>query len=111
MYTVMTIFVFLHFLSWAAVFGMWLAAAKTRQPNKGMSHAAMAAPLFGLIAALIGIFNDFGIDHVSVGIKLVISILIAIAAVTAVKKQENTPSVLWFIIPLGIIVNMLVAMF
>lgn len=111
MSTLVTIFVFLHMLCWAAAFGMWIAAAKTKQPNKGMAHAAAAAPVFGLIAAVIAIMSNWNVDHMAIGIKFVISILVAIFAFIAIKKRENTSAVIWFGIPAGIVINMLVALF
>lgn len=107
----MTVFVFLHILCWAAAFGMWLAAVRTKQPVKGMAHAAAAAPVFGLIAAIIGIMGNLGVDHVSVGIKFVLSVIVAIFAFIAIAKRENTNPVIWYGIPVGIVINMLVALF
>lgn len=111
MHTFMMIFVFLHILCWAGAFGMWIAAAKNRQPLPGMAHMAAAAPVFGLIAALIGIAADMGINHMVIGIKLVLSIIVAVCAFIAIKKREATPAPVWFAIPAGIVVNIAVALF
>lgn len=111
MHIAITLFVAIHLLCWAAAFGMWTAAIKSRQPNKGMAHAAAAAPLFGLIAAVLAIVSGGSIDHMTIGIKFVIAVIVAVFSFIAVKKQEGTNALVWFGIPAGIIANVLIALF
>ncbi len=111
MYTLMMIFVFLHILCWAGAFGMWIAAAKTRQPLPGMAHMSAAAPVFGLIAAVVGIIDGMAINHMAIGIKLVLSVVVAVCAFIAIKKREATPEPVWFAIPVGIVVNIAIGVF
>ncbi|MCT1867624.1 hypothetical protein M3B90_08800 [Dermabacter sp. p3-SID358] len=111
MYTLMMIFVFLHILCWAGAFGMWIAAAKTREPLPGMAHMSAAAPVLGLIAAVIGIIDGMAINHIAIGIKLVLSVVVAACAFMAVKKREATPAPVWFAIPVGIVVNIAIGVF
>ncbi len=111
MATLTTLFIFLHMLCWAAAFGIWVAAARTKQPNKGMAHASAAAPVFGVAAMLSAMGAGYAIDHMTIGIKFVVAVVVAVFAFIAIKKREETNAVIWYGIPVGIIINMLVALF
>lgn len=106
-----TFFVLLHMLCWAAAFGMWLAAVRTKQPSKGMAHAAAAAPVFGVAAMLSAMGAGWDIDHMTVGIKFLLSVIVAVCAFIAIKKREHTNAAVWFAIPAGIVINMIIALF
>lgn len=107
MATVTTILVLLHVICWAAAFGIWVAAAKTRQPNPGMAHASAGAAVFGALAMVTAVMAGMQVDHMILGIKLLIAVLVAVAAFIAIKQRENTSSSLWFAIPVGLVINMI----
>ena len=97
-------------ICWAVALGTWVAAARTRVPNKGMAHATAGALVFGIVlAALVSIGGDP--NHMKLGIKLLISIVAVVLAYVADKKQAETPSAVWFGIPAAILVNIVVAVF
>ena len=51
----LSLLVVLHLICWAVALGTWVAAARTRQPSKGMAHAIAAAVVIGIaLAANIG---------------------------------------------------------
>lgn len=104
------ILVFLHIVCWATALGLWVAAAKTRQPNKALFHSLggvliLGAAMFGLSGAL-----GFG-DHMWMGIKFVLLLIATVFSVIAVKKQEQTPAAIWFSIPVLLIGTIAYAVF
>ena len=105
-----SLFVVLHLICWAVALGTWVGAARTREPNPGMAHATAGALVFGIVlAALVSITGDP--NHMKLGIKLLISIAATVLAYIAHKKKTETPSAVWFSIPLAIIVNVIIAVF
>ncbi|GEM_PF-1727677 len=105
-----SLFLVLHLICWAVALGTWVSAARTREPNPGMAHATAGALVFGIVlAALVSITGDA--NHMKLGIKLLISIAATVLAYIAHKKKAETPSAVWFSIPLAIIVNVVIAVF
>ncbi|GAA2949522.1 hypothetical protein ACX5K5_10185 [Glutamicibacter bergerei] len=85
--TFLTLFlVFLHILGAAAIFGGWLANFKTPTVNVWQWYGAIAQLVTGL--ALVGMAeaNDGDVNHVKIGVKVVIAIIIAVAAFLGRKK-------------------------
>ncbi|MFJ3403615.1 hypothetical protein [Promicromonospora sp. NPDC090134] len=87
------VFVFLHFASWALVFGGSIASLRTKALYKGVSHGAMGAVVAGVImvgiAEMGGLWDDGGPSMAKIGVKLVIALAVAVLAVIAVRKGEN----------------------
>lgn len=105
-----SILVFLHILCWATALGTWVAAARTRQPNKAMAHAMGGAVVLGvLIFALTGIAGVG--DQMWMGIKFLLALITTALAFIAVKKQEATPSAVWFAIPALLVITIGYAVF
>jgi peptidoglycan/LPS O-acetylase OafA/YrhL len=105
-----SLFVVLHMICWAVALGTWVAAARTRQPNKGMAHATAGALVFGIVlAALVSVGGDP--NHMKLGIKLVVALVAVALAFVAHKKGTETPSPVWFGIPTAIIANIVIAVF
>jgi hypothetical protein len=108
------VFVFLHFASWALVFGGSIASMRTKALYKGVSHGAMAAVVAGVImvgiAEMAGPFGD-ELNMMKIGVKLVIALAVAVLAVLAVRKGEDVSKGLKGAV-LGLtLVNILVAVF
>ncbi|MEE1651689.1 hypothetical protein V1260_12940 [Brachybacterium sp. J144] len=104
----LSVLVALHLICWAVGLGTWVGAARTRTPNPGMAHAIAGALVLGIIlAALVSVLGDP--NHMKLGIKLLIGIAAAVLAYIANRRREETPSAVWFGIPLAIIVNVFVA--
>lgn len=99
-----------HMLCWAVALGLWVAAARTRTPNPGLFHSAAGALVFGLIlAALVSIAYEP--NHMKLGIKALVALIVVVLALINKKKQEQTPSAVWFGIPAAIVLNVIVAVF
>ena len=80
------ILVFVHVLGAAAIFGGWLANFKTPTVNVWQWYGSLVQLVTGL--ALVGI-AEAGTDpvnHAKIGVKLVIAIVIAVAAFIGHKK-------------------------
>lgn len=108
------VFVFLHFASWALVFGGSIASLRTKALYKGVSHGAMGAVVAGVImvgiAEMAGPFGD-ELNMAKIGVKLVIALAVAVLAVLAVRKGEDVSKGLKGSV-LGLtLVNILVAVF
>jgi hypothetical protein len=108
------VFVFLHFASWALVFGGSIASMRTKALYKGVSHGAMGAVVAGVI--MVGIAEMAGpfgaeLNMAKIGVKLVIALAVAVLAVLAVRKGEDVSKGLKGSV-LGLtLVNILVAVF
>lgn len=105
-----SLLVVLHLICWAVALGTWVAAARTRQPNKGMAHATAGAVVIGLLlAVLVSITGDP--NHMKLGIKLVVGVVAVALAYIANKKGPETSSAVWFGIPTAIVLNVIIAVF
>ena len=111
---VMSLLVVLHLICWAVALGTWVAAARTRQPNPGMSHAVAGAVVIGIVlAALVSIPGLTAGDpnHMKLGIKLLVGLVAVALAYIAKKKGPETSSAVWFGIPTAIVLNVIIAVF
>jgi hypothetical protein len=109
------VFVFLHFASWALVFGGSIASLRTKALYKGVSHGAMGAAAAGIImvgiAEMGGLWDDDGPSMAKIGVKLVVALAVAVLAVLAVRKGEDvSPGLKRSVLGLTL-VNILVAVF
>ena len=103
-----SLLVVLHLICWAVALGTWVAAARTRQPSKGMAHATAGAVVIGIVlAAMASVLYDP--NHMKLGIKALVGIVAVVLAYMADRKQTETPSPIWFGIPTAIILNVSVA--
>jgi heme A synthase len=85
------IFLILHFIGLAGIIGSWLAVIKDPRVVMGMLHGAILQVVTGL--ALVGLneANDADVDHMKIGIKLVIALVILAVAIVGVKKEKQNP--------------------
>ncbi|MFC0675849.1 hypothetical protein [Brachybacterium hainanense] len=104
------ILVVLHILCWATTFGVWVAAAKTKEPSKGIFHAAAGAVVIGLVLMGLGMATGGG-GHLWYTLKLVFALVVAAASFIAMRKGPHTPAAVWYAIPAGIAINVVVAVF
>lgn len=102
------LFVILHMICWAVALGLWVAAARTREPNPGLAHATAGALLFGLVLmALVSVQGDA--DHLKLGLKFLLAAVATAFAVVARNRGPRTPAPVWFGIPLAIVANIVIA--
>lgn len=105
---VYSLLIVVHLLCWAVALGTWIAAARTREPNPGMAHAAAGALVTGLIlAAIISVTGDP--NHMKLGIKALIAVIATVLAFIARKKGPQTSSAVWYAIPVAIVTNVVIA--
>lgn len=110
MNTLLGILVVLHIICWALAFGIWAAALRTREPATGLAHAASGAVLFGLLAMIVSITQYPG-GHLFYALKLVFAIIAMVCAWIAVKRGKQTNAVIWYAIPVSILVNIVIGVF
>lgn len=111
MSTVLQIIIVLHLLCWAVALGLWVAAMRTREPNKGMAHAAGGALVLGMAAMVVAMGAGYGGSHMFYGLKLLFAVIATACAFVAINRQRETPAAVWYGIPLAIIANVVVAVF
>lgn len=104
----------LHFVGLAMVLGAFLVqlTAKEKGVTRWMFDGAMTSLLTGLI--MVGMVEggavEGDVNHVKIGIKLVIVVIIAILA--AVGRRKQPPQfALWLVIGLLTLANVVIAVF
>jgi hypothetical protein len=102
---------FLHLVSWAIVLGAWIATIKKPGLYVGIPHAALSALVTGLLMVGIAEMGDGDVNHMKIGIKLVINLAIVVLAFAAKKKGEDAPRALITSIGALAVVNILIALF
>ncbi len=85
----LSLLVFLHVLGAAAIFGGWLANFKTPTVNIWQWYGALLQLVTGL--ALVGLVEAQGgdLNHIKIGVKVVIALGIAVAAFIGRKKVKS----------------------
>lgn len=83
------ILVFLHILGAAAIFGGWLANFKTPTVTRWQLIGAITQVVTGL--ALVGIkeATHAEVDHVKIAVKVVIALVILVAAIIGYRKAAK----------------------
>ena len=109
------VLVVLHFVGWAIVLGGYFASMRTPALSKGVFHGAATAAVAGIlmvgVAEMGGLWDDGGPSMTKIGIKLVISLVIAVLAFLAVKKGDKVSPALKHSIGALTLVNIIVAVF
>ncbi|MFZ2529260.1 MAG: hypothetical protein WAX14_16650 [Rhodococcus sp. (in: high G+C Gram-positive bacteria)] len=86
------IFLILHFIGLAGIIGSWLAVVKDPRVVMGMLHGAILQVVTGL--ALVGLREAqdvVEVNHMKIGIKLVVAVVILVLAVVGLKKEKQNP--------------------
>lgn len=85
------IFLILHFIGLAGIIGSWLAVIKEPRVVAGMLHGAILQVVTGL--ALVGFNEADGADlnHMKIGVKLVVAVVILVIAIVGLKKERQNP--------------------
>ncbi|TCI98749.1 hypothetical protein [Aeromicrobium sp. IC_218] len=94
METLYELIVVLHLVSWAIVIGGWLTHMRTRVVVPGMFHGAASALLTGIV--LLGLWEstdarpyDGDPNHVKLGVKLVIALVVTVLAFVGQKQAKQ----------------------
>lgn len=84
----MTILLFLHIVSIAMVFGMWAGNFKRAIVLPGQFHASILALLTGFAMYFIQMSHHAQLNHMAIGIKMLLAIIICVAAFMGQKKYK-----------------------
>lgn len=86
------ILLILHFIGLAGIIGSWLAVIKEPRVVAGMLHGAILQVVTGL--ALVGLReaqDTVDVNHMKIGIKLVIALVILAVALVGLRKEKEQP--------------------
>ncbi|WP_010541737.1 hypothetical protein [Dietzia alimentaria] len=87
---VFNIVLILHFIGLAGIIGGWLATIKAPHVNKAILHGAIIQVVTGLILVVMREFEDgFELNHMKIGIKLLVAIVILVVAIIGVRKEAR----------------------
>lgn len=82
----------LHFIGLAGIIGGWLATIKSPHMVKGILHGAILQVVTGIILVGLREMQDGAdpMNHMKIGIKLLIAIVILVVAIIGVRKEAQT---------------------
>lgn len=105
-------FILLHFIGFAALFGGAFVQMKgpKRVVNSAMFHGALTQLVTGIVLVVINEFGADPVNHMKVGIKLVVLIVIMVLVVMNRKKDTVMDGVFWSIFALTL-ANAAIAVF
>jgi len=81
----------LHFIGLAGIIGGWLATIKAPQVNKAILHGSILQVVTGILLVGLHEMNDGDVNHMKIGIKLVIALVVLVVAILGVKKEAKAP--------------------
>lgn len=88
--TVISIVLILHFVGLAGIIGGWLSTIKTPHVNKAILHGAILQVVTGIILTGLREMQDGEpLNHMKIGIKLVIALAILVVAIVGVRKEAK----------------------
>lgn len=107
------VFLLIHILCWAFMLGGWLVTMKKPGLLKGFPHAALTALVTGIVMVALKEMadGDAQINHMKIGIKLLINLVIVVLAFRAQKKGADAPAGLITTIGGLTVINIVVALF
>lgn len=83
-----SILLFLHLIGAALVFGLWVAYFKKGIVVPGQFHAALLQVVTGFALYFIQMGNGMQLNHMMIGIKMVIALVITVTAFMGQKKYK-----------------------
>lgn len=87
---VFSIVLILHFIGLAGIIGGWLATIRAPYMAKGILHGAILQVVTGLILVGLREMEDgLEVNHMKIGIKLLIAIVILVVAIIGVRKEAR----------------------
>lgn len=98
-----------HFIGLAAILGPWLAqlTAQAKRVTMTMVWGARAQVVTGLALAALVSMGDGDVNHMKLGIKLILAL--AIAGVAEVGKKKESNNTFWLLAGLLTLANVIVA--
>lgn len=86
-----SVIIVLHLLCWAIVFGLSFTGMKQCDMPKGLLHGAIGALLTGLILVVLKEMGDGDVNHMKIGIKLLVALAVTGLAFWGGRKDELKP--------------------
>ena len=87
-----SILLILHFIGLAGIIGGWIATVKAPVVNKAILHGSILQVVTGiLLVGLREMEGDGEMNHMKIGIKLVIALVILVLAVVGTRKEAKVP--------------------
>ena len=111
---VFNIVLILHFIGLAGIIGGWLATIKAPHVNKAILHGAILQVVTGLLLVGLREMDDVDVNHMKIGIKVVIALVILVVAILGVRKEaraQGTTATLAHVAGALGIVNVAIAVF
>lgn len=84
-----SVLIFLHVVGAALVFGIWVANFKKAIVLPGQFHAALLQVVTGFALFFIYMAQGMELNHMKLGIKILIALVIAVAAFVGQKKYKT----------------------
>jgi len=81
--------VFLHILGAGLIVGIWVAKIKNPTVMPGQFHAALLQLVTGLLLVGLNEMGDGEVNHIKVGVKLVVALVIAVMAFIGQRKYKK----------------------
>ena len=85
--------VFLHILGAAIIVGLWFARIKNPTVLPGQFHGALLQLVTGLALVAVNEMGDGDVNHMKVGIKLLIALVIAVLAFIGQRRYKKDEKV------------------
>lgn len=80
----------LHFIGLAGIIGGWLAVIRAPHVNKAILHGAILQVVTGLILVVLREIQDgYEVNHMKIGIKLLVAIVVLVVAIIGVRKEAK----------------------
>lgn len=88
------VLVLLHLIGMAIIIGGYFANIKTPKVSPGMLHGAYLQLVTGLLLTGLAeamVADDAAVNHVKIGVKLVLAIAVAVFAFIGKRKEKAAP--------------------
>lgn len=79
----------LHFIGLAGIIGGWLTTVKAPHMNKAILHGAILQVVTGLLLVGLREMQDADVNHMKIGIKLLVAIVILVLAIVGMRKEAK----------------------
>lgn len=79
----------LHMVGWAIVLGGALTSLRRPRIATGVTHGALTALVAGILLVGLAEMGDGDVDHVKIGVKLVVALVITAMAFWGDKNEEK----------------------
>ena len=81
----------LHFIGLAGIIGGWAATMKAPAMNKAILHGSIVQVVTGILLVGLNEANDADLNHMKIGIKLLVAVVILVLAIVGTRKEAKAP--------------------